>query len=70
MNFSVVLERSWSGDARVINEHGELGRCRSREQRLDAGSRREIGDERLEPAAAGADLIGEGAQPLAATRHR
>jgi hypothetical protein len=45
-------------------------RGRSREQLLDPDGGREIGDQRLEPAAACPYLLGEGAQALAAASDR
>ena len=63
-------ERTVGGDAGVVDEQLDLERCRSREQRVDSGGGREIGDERLDPAAARAHLLREGPQSLFAARDR
>jgi hypothetical protein len=63
-------ERPVGRDARVVDEQFDVERCRSCEQRLGAGSGREVSGQRLETAATRVDLIGQGLQALAATRHR
>ena len=63
-------EGAIGGDAGVVDKQLELELGRAREQKLDPCARSEIGDERLESAAACLDLVSKGTQALAASRHR
>jgi hypothetical protein len=63
-------EGTVSRHAGIVDEQLGLELSGTREHRLDPGGDREIGDERLEPAAACFHLAGEGVQALAPACHR
>jgi len=54
---------------RVVDEHINLERGGRREHGLDPGGGREVGDQRLDPAAACARFVGKCAEPVAAARN-
>jgi hypothetical protein len=55
--------------AGVVDEQLDLALGGARQQRVDPGGGREIGDERIEPAAASLHVVGERAQALAPAGH-
>jgi hypothetical protein len=63
-------ERAIGRYAGVVDEQLDVELGRLGEQHLESAGGREIGDQGLEPAAAGLYLVGECAQALAAARRR